>query len=62
MCGNAEIRNRAAPIGISVISSTGSAVCTGYGGNTAVRSYWSIIHSGTFFPLAFISIGTSSIV
>ena len=57
MFGNAEILNRAAPMGINVISSL-SPFTASSSGNTPHSPVSSIFHSGTGRPIAFTSKGT----
>lgn len=59
--GNADILNRAAPIGMSVISSL-SPLAASSSGNTPHNPVSSISHSGTNRPTAFTSKGTLATV
>ena len=59
--GKAETRSLAAPIGISVISSF-SPFGASISGSSLHKSYWSMIHEGTFRPIAFTSIGVLATV
>ncbi|MCS2680166.1 hypothetical protein NXV81_07190 [Bacteroides ovatus] len=61
MFGNAEILNRAAPMGINVISSL-SPFTASSSGNTPHSPVSSIFHSGTGRPIAFTSKGTLATV
>ena len=57
ICGNAEMRSRAQPIGTRVISSTGSCELTGPGCTSPTSPFGSCCHCGMRWPLAFRSTG-----